>query len=96
MKAATITEVKNGLSALLDAVRGGETIVVTDRGIPIARIEPIGAGVPAGRVQRLHRAGVLAPASAADAVERIRRPAPRLGGGASAVAAVLDERRSGR
>jgi hypothetical protein len=32
MKKATITEAKNQLSALIDQVRHGETIVITDRG----------------------------------------------------------------
>jgi prevent-host-death family protein len=38
MKKATITEVKNQLSALIDRVRHGETIVITDRGRPVARL----------------------------------------------------------
>ena len=32
METATITEVKNGLSALIDRVKAGASIVVTDRG----------------------------------------------------------------
>ena len=42
MKTATITEAKNGLSALIDRVRAGESVLILDRGVPIARIEPIG------------------------------------------------------
>jgi NAD-dependent dihydropyrimidine dehydrogenase PreA subunit len=37
MRKATITEAKNQLSALIDRVRHGETIVITDRGRPVAR-----------------------------------------------------------
>ena len=40
MKTATITQTKNGLSALLDRVQHGETIVITDRSRPVARLEP--------------------------------------------------------
>lgn len=36
MKKATITEAKNQLSALVARVRHGETIVITDRGRPVA------------------------------------------------------------
>ena len=41
MKTATITEAKNGLSALIDRVRAGEQVLITDRGIPVARLEPV-------------------------------------------------------
>ena len=32
METATITQVKNGLSAYIDRVKAGESILVTDRG----------------------------------------------------------------
>ena len=38
MKSATITEVKNQLSAIIDRVKAGESVVVTDRGQPVATI----------------------------------------------------------
>ena|SRR5829696_4672575 len=97
MKTATITEVKNGLSALLDRVRGGETIVVTDRGVPIARIEAVrGALDASGRISRLERAGVITPAHRPPPLERLRRPAADVPAGTSAVGTLLDERRTGR
>lgn len=39
-----VRELKNSLSSYLRRVREGETIVVTDRGVPVARLIP--AGVP--------------------------------------------------
>ena len=39
---ATISEVKNGLSAHLRRVRSGESVLILDRGTPIARIVPVG------------------------------------------------------
>jgi prevent-host-death family protein len=45
-----IRELKRDASAIVDAVEAGETVVVTRRGTPVARIGPLGA--PA-RVQRL-------------------------------------------
>jgi prevent-host-death family protein len=39
-----VRELRNSLSAYLRRVRGGETVVVTDRGDPIARLIP--AGIP--------------------------------------------------
>ena len=45
MKTATVTEAKNGLSALLDQVKAGESFIITDRGRPIAVVEPFTAPV---------------------------------------------------
>ncbi|MFN2388824.1 MAG: type II toxin-antitoxin system Phd/YefM family antitoxin [Actinomycetota bacterium] len=39
-----VRELKNSLSGYLRRVREGETLVVTDRGVPVARMIP--AGVP--------------------------------------------------
>ena len=39
-----IRELKNGLSRFLKQVQRGETVVVTDRGRPVARI--VAAGIP--------------------------------------------------
>jgi len=41
MEKATITEVKNHLSAFLDKVKHGEAVLITDRGRPVARLETV-------------------------------------------------------
>ena len=46
MRTVGIRDLKNGLSRYLKLVRNGETIVVTERGEPVARIVP--AGIPEG------------------------------------------------
>lgn len=97
MKTATITQAKNGLSALLDRVRAGESVIITDRGRPVARLEPAtSTDGRDGRLARLERAGMLRIGTSAPPVAAIRRPAPRLKDGASAVRALLDERVDGR
>ncbi len=97
MGIATITQAKNGLSALLDRVRGGETIVIVDRGTPIARLEPIAAHPDqTGRLNRLERAGLVRVGTATPPVDLLREPAPPLPDGVSAVEMVLEERRTGR
>jgi prevent-host-death family protein len=97
MKTASITQVKNGLSALVDQVRAGESILVTDRGVVVARLEPAGTGPDSrGRLERLERAGLVRVGRAAPPVELIRVPAPRAEPGASVVQVLLDERRDGR
>jgi prevent-host-death family protein len=97
MKSATITDAKNGLSALIDLVRGGESVVITDRGRPVARLEPMASvDDPPGRLLRLERAGVVRVGQAAPPVALIREPPPRPRRGTSAADALLDERRDGR
>jgi len=46
MEEVGVRELKGALSRYLKRVRAGETIVVTDRGEPIARIIPV--GIPEG------------------------------------------------
>lgn len=97
MGTTTITEAKNRLSALIDRVQSGESIVILERGRPVARLEPVaGYTDVTGRLARLERSGVVRIGTAAPPIDLLRRPAPELARGASAVAAVIDERRSGR
>lgn len=96
MKRATITEAKNGLSALIDQVKAGESILITDRGVPVARLEPASTTVPAddGRIERLVRAG-LATRGTGDYTEFLRRPLVETVDGRGIVDLVLEERESG-
>jgi prevent-host-death family protein len=97
MDTSTITEAKNGLSALIDRVRSGESILITDRGVPVARLEPVtGMTDPTGRLRRLERAGVIRAGAGAAPLDLLRTPAPSLASGASGVAALLAERDAGR
>ena len=97
MRTTTLTDAKNKLSALIDQVRAGESVTILDRGRPVARIEPVGTYPdPSGRLARLERAGTIRIGSAAPPLELLRGPAPPVSPGASAVDAVMDERRSGR
>ena len=61
-----IRELKNDLSRWVARVRGGDEIVVTDRGAPVARLLPVVGGDP---LEALIAAGL---------VERARRPARSL------------------
>lgn len=98
MKRATITEAKNRLSALLAQVRAGETIVIVDRGVPVARLEPAAALIDdvEGRIARLERGGMLRPARDAPPIDVVREQPPTLERGGSVLEALLDERRTGR
>jgi len=95
MKRATVTEAKNGLSALLDRVKAGETILITDRGRPVARlVRADTADDTEGRLARLERAGILRRGKG-DIRRILDRPLVQTVGGASVVELVLDERESG-
>lgn len=98
MLVATVTEAKNRLSALIDRVKGGESVLIVDRGTPVARLEPVisASPDPEGRIARLERAGAVRAARAKPAKSIVSSAPPRLSPGASGVSVVLDERRSGR
>jgi prevent-host-death family protein len=97
MKIATITEAKNKLSALLDFVKAGETVVIVDRGIPVARLEPAQrAKDDEGRLARLERAGIITRAKQPIPEWFFNTPPPKGKPGVSLVDALLEERREGR
>jgi prevent-host-death family protein len=98
MKKASITEAKNGLSALIDSVKAGESVLIMDRGRPVARLEPIGAGADTddARRARLIREGIIRPARAPLPSSIWNEEPPRTKNGSSVFAALREERREGR
>ena len=98
MKKASITEAKNNLSALIDSVKGGSPVLIVDRGRPVARLEPV-TGHRADddhRLARLVREGIVRPPRGGTPKDVLGGKRPRVRKGASAVRALLDERREGR
>jgi prevent-host-death family protein len=95
MTSASISETKAKLSALLDLVRAGETVTITDRGKPVARLVPaIGsdAGDDEARLARLERAGLIRrPKRKLDVEAFLARPKAK--SRASVLEALLEERR---
>lgn len=73
--------------------------MIVDRGRPVARLESAvseGADDLDGRLLRLERSGVLRVGSGKAPLELIKKKPPRLRPGASAVSALLEERRRSR
>jgi prevent-host-death family protein len=98
VKRASITEAKNNLSALIDGVKGGSSVLIVDRGRPVARLEPVGR-LHAGddsRLARLVREGIVRSARGAMPRRLLAAKPPRPKSGASALRTLLDERRQGR
>jgi prevent-host-death family protein len=99
MRKASITEAKNNLSALIDSLKSGSPVLIVDRGRPVARLEPTSAGGEEegdGRLSRLVRDGLVRPARAVPSRSLFSRQPPRGGAGASALEALIEERRDGR
>jgi prevent-host-death family protein len=100
MKSVSISVAKNTLSALLRKVTAGTPITITDRGIPVARLVPPAApvrGIPPRFIELAERGVVKLPEREPSADWDDDLPAPaRVSKGASAVEALLEERRSGR
>lgn len=71
----SVTELRAHLSDWLDRARAGAEVVITDRGIPVARLTALDS---AGTVERLTAEGVIGKASAPRPVASGRaRPRPR-------------------
>ena len=96
MKTATVTEAKNGLSALLDQVKAGQSVIITERGVPIARIEPMTSVEDSdGRIERLERAGILRRGKGPVPLELLMTPPPEFEGGPTLSEIIIEERRTG-
>lgn len=94
MEQATISELKNQLSAYLKKVVAGSAVLILDRNRPIAKIERVvEADHPEGRLERLARAGLLRRGTAKLEVQTL---VPPIGAGANVVDALIEERRNGR
>jgi prevent-host-death family protein len=95
MNAVSISNAKATLSALLDRVRAGETVTITDRGRPVARLVPATESIDdEGRLARLERAGLIRRGTGEPPLDLILSPPPSAG--ASVLAALLEERREER
>lgn len=53
-----VSELRASLRAYLDRVRGGEELVVTERGVPVARLIPAQGET---LLERLEREGLVSP-----------------------------------
>ena len=98
MKRTSITDAKNGLSALIERVRNGESIIIEDRGVPVARLESVAA--PGrdveDRAARLQRQGIMRPPLSSVSKRVLTTPPPKPGGSATLSDAVITERRDRR
>jgi len=95
MEKATISELKNNLSAYLKKVRAGHSILILDRDQPVARLERVLPGERGeDRLERLEREGLVRRGSAPLPLKELRTagPKPRR----SVTETLIEERREGR
>lgn len=95
MEKATISELKNRLSAYLKKVRAGHTVLIFDRNRPVARLERVEAGTAHDdKLGRLERAGLLRRGKSAPRLKELRAGAPKAA--RSVTQALIEERREER
>ena len=96
---ATISEVKDGMSAYLRRVKSGESVLVLERRTPIARIVPVGLDSDGGgegdrvdseaKLARLEQAGIVVRRGTGSPLDVL---GPPLRPGAGVLEALLEER----
>ncbi|MGQ0834692.1 MAG: type II toxin-antitoxin system Phd/YefM family antitoxin [Gammaproteobacteria bacterium] len=83
MERATISKLKDNLSAYLRKVRAGQSVVIYDRDVPVARLERIeSSGRGPDRLALLRAQGLVRPPARPLAVKQLRallKPVPRKG-----------------
>ena len=98
MKTASISSAKDRLSALIDLVRKGETVIITERDQPVAQLAPLPPHVrgDSSRLADLERSGLVRRARMPATKGMLKRlpPAPRTK--ADVLAALLADREEGR
>jgi prevent-host-death family protein len=96
MTVVSISETKRAFSALLDRVKAGETVTITDHGVPVAQIVPLSGASDAdwdAHMQQLARSGIVArlPQQKLDVEAFLAMPKARFR--ESVLEALLEERR---
>lgn len=97
MKSASISYAKAHLSDLVRRARSGREVLITDRGIPVARLVPVELGSLSSGAVALIADGIARPPRAGAAVAwsgLVKPPSPP--DGVSLLDAVLAEREEGR
>ena len=85
-----VTELRTHLGDWLDLVRGGDAVVITDRGVPVARLVGLDS---TNAIERLTSEGMLSRPGPAGRVKAAGRRRPRSKG---SVADLVSKQRASR
>ena len=98
MKRTNISSTKNNLSKLIDEVRKGETTLIVDRDVPVARLVPVGSLESfSDRLSGLARDGLVSLPEEVPGVDSVAAELRvSLPPGASGVQALLQDREESR
>jgi prevent-host-death family protein len=97
MTTVSVTEAKNNLSKLLKKVKHGGSVLILDRNVPVARLEPLPRGSKEAEEAHwadLERRGLVRPPKRKLPKDFWTRPRPKFK--KSVVQALLEERREAR
>ena len=94
MLSISVSQLKARLSECLRLVRGGTTLIVTDRGTPVAMVPPLPPAENEGSMASLIEQGLVAPPPKSLPEDFWDRPRPSDPEGLG-LKAVLEERASG-
>jgi prevent-host-death family protein len=97
MKTVGVAQLKAHLSQFLGHVKTGQEVVITERGLPVAKIVPLRATeARESRRERLAKAGLLQLGSGRVRASLLRPPKGPVEVGAGVLGALLAEREEGR
>lgn len=98
MKKASISTAKNRFSALIDLVRKGETVIITDRDQPVAQLTPLppSSVSASSMLAALERAGIVKRAQTVAGKRLLDRLPPMPRSEADLLGALLADRDEGR
>ena len=96
MHTSNIAAAKSHFSHLIDLVKQGQTVLITERNKPVATLQPVSQSFPAG-LAALHASGLLtSPGKTLDVAAFLSAPRASLTVETSLTQAVLAEREESR
>lgn len=96
MHTSNIASAKSQFSRLIDLVKQGQTVMITERNKPVATLQPILTSSSAG-LEALHASGLLTPpGKVLDVAAFFAAPRASLAAENSLTHAILAEREEGR
>lgn len=96
METIAVASLKARLSSYLKKVKAGQEVLITERGVPIARIVPLSETTGAPRLETLARAGLIRPGRGLVRKTLLKPPHGSPADGAGVLAALLADRNESR